>query len=114
MQIHDILKVINGLGADGLKTIPLKTFLVFPQARDLLPEGVMSALEKLDVNATIGDIPSDAWIAITLAGATKFAASTPEVVASNPSSAEDSGQLIICKSCRKAHWYENHADVNHG
>lgn len=114
MQIHDFLKVINGLGADGLKSIPLKTLLAFPQSRDLLPEGVMLTLEQLDVNATIGDIPSDAWIAITLACATKFASSTPAVVASNPSSTEESGQLIICKSCRKAHWYDDHADVMHG
>lgn len=114
MQIHDILRVINGLGSEGLKTIPLKTLLAFPQARDLLPEGVLSTLEQLDVNATVGDIPSDAWIAITLAGATKFASSTPAVDASKPDLPEDSGQLIICKSCRKAHWYDNHAYVQHG
>lgn len=114
MQIHDILSLVNGLGPDGLKSIPLKTLLAFPQARDLLPDSVTLALEQLDVDATIGDIPSDAWIAITLSGATKFASSTPGVLASNPSSTEESGQLIICKSCRKAHWYDNHADVNHG
>lgn len=115
MQLNDILNVVNSLGTEGIKSLPLKTLLAFPQARNVLPESVLLTLEQLGAHATVGDIPSDAWVAIALAGSTKFVSGELASTANqNPVTTEDEGRLIICRSCNKPHWYGNHAVVTRG
>lgn len=110
MQIKDIVNFAQTLGPNGLKSLPLTTLLALPQLRDLLSEDVVNSLASLGPAATVGDLPSDTWIAVGIAVAGKVVTSIDENNLQLANSTEhDAGQLIVCRSCKKAHWYDGHA-----
>lgn len=109
MQLSDLIAWGKALGPEGLAAVPIKQVLAFPGIQQLVPESVLAIAEKLGANATIGDIPSEAWVDIAL---TVAEASLQSITISNQTQVIDSpdndehGMLVICKSCREPHWYE--------
>lgn len=100
-----ILKpLLSNLGLDGVKSMPVKAILAFPQIRELLPEGVFLALETMPATATVGDIPSDFWLEAVFSSGLTFV--TNQLDNSHRKGEDDGGQLVICKSCKKPHYYQ--------
>lgn len=95
---------LTGLGKDGLKVMPVKAILAFPQARVVLPEGVFNALGAMPDTATIGDIPSDIWLDAVFSSGLTFV--TNQLENSHQKGEDDEGQLVICRSCKKPHYYK--------
>lgn len=114
MQIKDVVTLAQTMGPNGLKSLPLATLLALPQLRNLLSEDVVNSLAALGPTATVGDLPSDSWIAIGLAVAGEVVSSIDDnnLQLANETN-RDAGQLIICRSCKKPHWYDGHAAEIH-
>lgn len=109
MQLSDLIAWGKALGPNGLAAIPIKQVLAFPGIQQLVPESVLTIAEKLGVNATIGDIPSEAWVGIALTAAEMSLQSSlisSQKQVSNSPDADERGMLVICKSCKEPHWYE--------
>lgn len=109
MQLSDLIAWGKALGPEGLTAIPIKQVLAFPGIQKLVPESVLIIAEKLGANATIGDIPSEAWVGIALTAAetslqSSFISGQKQV--SNSPDVDERGMLVICKSCKEPHWYE--------
>lgn len=114
MQIKDVVTLAQTMGPNGLKSLPLATLLALPQLRDLLSEDVVNSLAALGPTATVGDLPSDTWIALGLAVAGKVVTSSDDNNLQLTGEMDrDAGQLIVCRSCKKAHWYDDHATEIH-
>lgn len=109
MQLSDLIAWGKALGPEGLAAIPIKQVLAFPGIQQLVPASVLAIAEELGVNATIGDIPSEAWVGIALTAAEKSLQSSlisnEKQVGNLPDDSEH-GMLVICKSCKEPHWYE--------
>lgn len=95
---------LTGLGKDGFKAMPVKAILAFPQARTVLPAGVFNALGAMPDTASIGDIPSDVWLDVVYSSGLTFV--TNQLENSHQTGEDDEGQLVICRSCKKPHYYK--------
>lgn len=99
--------MVKALGPTGVKGLPVRTILALPQIRDLLSQDAIIMLEDADAAATIGDLPSEAWVAIALSAAeTSVRLQQSSAQESKVVNEDDQGLLIICKSCSKPHWYD--------
>lgn len=62
-----MLGLLNGMSAETLTSLPLKTVLGIEQLRSLLPQSVVSFISELPDTATLKDIPPQVLVGHTLA-----------------------------------------------